>query len=592
MKTLRKTKIVCTLGPTASDVEVLCDLLKAGMNIARFNFSHGNHEYHLANVNNLRLASLSSGIPVALMLDTKGPEIRTGNLSPELKTITLVKDARIDLTTEDVPGNERLLSISYQKLPGEVSPGKRIFIADGIVELEVISVEGNTIHCEVRNGGEIGSKKNVNVVGVKTSLPAVTEKDIADIEFAAANNFDFIAASFVRKAADVIEIQKILRKAKSKALVIAKIEDEEGLENIHDIIRVSGGIMIARGDLGVQLKTEEIPLAQKRIITECNKAGKPVITATQMLDSMINNPRPTRAELTDVANAIFDGTDAVMLSGETANGKFPVLAVDTMHRIALTVEQSGEYISKNAHAMQSYSHHSHDTSTAIARAGCAVANDIAAAAILSPTRSGTTARLISHHRPRQTIIAATTDSQVQRQLLLNWGVYPICTETVTNSDEMIQNALEASQNNGYLTLMDKVVIIAGIPISSPMLTNTIKVHLVGNILTRGLRGFGPAASGRVVLAEDLSSAMMALKQDGTEILVAHTIDVSYLPLVKKLKGIVLEGISHVPWQAIIDTNPSISYISEVANALSSLEKNMMITLDPDEKIIYEGFISK
>ncbi|HQB62681.1 MAG TPA: pyruvate kinase, partial [Spirochaetota bacterium] len=320
---LRKTKIICTMGPSTNDIEVIKQLLSAGMNIARLNFSHSNHEYHKSMIEKIRKASSETRIPVAILLDTKGPEIRTGNIK-DGKTITLIRDKKIVLTTDEVEGTENLLSVSYKKLPEEVGPGKHIYIADGLVDLEVEKVVGNEIHCVVRNGSEIGSRKNVNVIGVKTSLPAITDQDEKDIIFGIGQKVDYIAASFMRKPSDVKEIRNILDRFNSPIHIISKIENEEGVENIDEIIRVSDGIMIARGDLGVQLKSEEIPIVQKRIILKCNKANKPVITATQMLDSMQNNLRPTRAEVSDVSNAVIDHTDAVMLSNETAVGKYPV----------------------------------------------------------------------------------------------------------------------------------------------------------------------------------------------------------------------------------------------------------------------------
>ena len=325
---LRKTKIVCTIGPAVRDQVHIQQLLLNGMNIARFNFSHGDHAYHLESMKIVREASHQTGIPVALMLDTKGPEIRTGQMKDD-RTVQLMTGKHLIVTTDEVEGTEECVSISYKNLPHEITPGKHIYIADGVIDLEVETVQGNAIHCLIRQGGTIGSRKNVNVIGVRTALPAITEKDEQDILFGIEQQVDFIAASFIRKSSDVLDIREILDKHQSNIHVIAKIEDEEGVENIDDIINVSNGIMVARGDLGVQLKTEDIPLVQKRIIQKCNTANKPVITATQMLDSMIHNPRPTRAEASDVANAIFDGTDAVMLSGETASGSYPVQAVHT-----------------------------------------------------------------------------------------------------------------------------------------------------------------------------------------------------------------------------------------------------------------------
>lgn len=407
---LRKTKIVCTLGPAVRDLAILKQLLTEGMNIARFNFSHGDHTYHQGTMEMLREASRQTAIPVASMLDTKGPEIRTGRTKHDA-TIPLVTGNRIILSTDDVEGTEDIISISYKNLPQEIVPGKHIYIADGVIDLEVEEIKGNAIHCFIKQGGDIGSRKNVNVIGVRTALPAITEKDEQDILFGIEQGVDFIAASFIRKSSDILEIRKILDEHHSKIHIIAKIEDEEGVENIDEIINLSNGIMVARGDLGVQLHTEDIPLVQKRIIQKCNIANKPVITATQMLDSMIHHPRPTRAEASDVANAIFDGTDAVMLSGETASGKYPVLAVQTMHKIALSIENCEEYHHKMAVYLER-SDQDQDIGTAVALSGFMVAENIDASAILTPTLRGNTPRLISKYKPQQAIIAATPSEDV------------------------------------------------------------------------------------------------------------------------------------------------------------------------------------
>jgi len=585
---LRKTKIVCTIGPASSDVNIIKQLLMAGMNVARLNFSHGDHEYHKANIEKIRLASKETGIPVAILLDTKGPEIRTGNIKNG-KTIKLVEGKKITLTTDEVEGTEEILSISYKKLPEEISVGKHIYIADGLIDLVVDDVKKNKIFCTIVNGGEIGSKKNVNVVGVKTSLPAITEKDEKDIIFGIGQKVDFIAASFIRKPTDIIEIRNILNSYNSKIDIIAKIEDEEGLENIDEIIRVSNGIMIARGDLGVQIKTEEIPLVQKRIILKCNKMNRPVITATQMLDSMINNPKPTRAETTDVANAIFDGTDAIMLSGETASGKYPVEAVKTMHNIALKVEQSPEYLEKCKNYFYFYNSQN-NVGESIAKAAFVVASDIKANAIITPTIHGNTPKLISKYRPMQNIIAATTSEETQKKLLLYWGIYSVITDLVSDSDIMLNNALQAALDNKYVNNFEKVVFVAGVPINSPAMLNLIKVHQIANILGTGKLGFGGRCSGKIVKAEDISEAILNIKGDGTEILLTRYIDDNFKPLIKNLKGIILEGYSAINWDDIKLINPEIVLISGVTKAFDHFENNLIVSLDSEAKVIYEGVI--
>lgn len=587
---LRKTKIVCTMGPAVDDVNTMKELLEAGMNIARFNFSHGNHEEHRNRINLLREASVVTGIPVALLLDTKGPEIRTGVIAGG-GTVELVRDAQIILTTDVIEGDANLLGVSYQNLPYEVIPGGHIFIADGLIDLEVTDIRDNRIHCIVRSGGTIGSRKNVNVPGVKTSLPAITEKDSADIRFGISMGMDFLAASFIRKPKDVQEIRSLIDRERGFMRIISKIEDQEGLENISEITRLSAGVMVARGDLGVQLETEQIPMAQKRIIRECNLQNKPVITATQMLDSMIINPKPTRAELTDVANAIFDGTDAVMLSGETANGKYPVRSVQTMHRIAVEIERSPEYIERSK---QYFFFHKTgtDIADAITKAAYVVATDVQASAIVSPSLRGNSPRLLSKYRPIQPVIAVTTSEVVYRQLLLNWGIHPLLAEYVNDSELMIQNALNLALKKGYIRRNEKVVTAAGIPMSSPIMMNTIKVHYLGNILNRGQRGFGTICSGRIIKAGNYEEAKQLLSFDGREILLLQSLDAHFLPLLKNIRGLIVEGKSGVPLEELREANPDLVLVSEVRDAFRQLEHKQSISIDGEEKIVYEGFLEE
>ncbi len=588
MAQLRKTRIVSTLGPACDDVSTMKDLLKAGINVARFNFSHGDHEEQAGRMKRIRQASAETGIPIALMLDTKGPEIRTGKVKGGGE-ITLHCGDEIVLTTEEVEGNKHRLFINYAQLPGDVSPGTHVFIADGLIDLEVKKVEGTEVHCVVRNGGNFGDKKNVNIPGVKVSLPAITEKDRQDILFAIRHEMDFIAASFIRTPQEVEEIRELLKEHNSQIHIVAKIENQQGIDNIDDIIRVSNGIMIARGDLGVQLSTEQIPLAQKRIIEKCIQQNKPVITATQMLDSMIYNPNPTRAELTDVANAIFDGADAVMLSGETANGRYPLRAVETMNRIALAVEQSPEYRQRNRRFFDP-NKTSSDIGHAIAKAAYIVAQEIDASAIVTPTLRGNSPRTLSNYRPVQNIIAVTTSQTAYRQLMLNWGIFPICTEQVHESEMMLQNALRLAMQHGFIKKPDRVVTAAGIPLNSPIPMNTIKVHFLGSILNRGHRGFGHLCSGTVVKAGTFEQARSRLKLDGSEILLTRYLSKEFTELLKHLKGVILEEDSAISPEEIYEINPGIVFIADVPEALSQFEDYQLVTLDGTEKIIYEGFL--
>ena len=588
MKAIRRTKIVCTLGPAVDTEPAVRELLEAGMNVARFNFSHGTHEEHRERIARTRKTSRETGIPVALLLDTKGPEIRTGRIRDDAK-FELSAGDRITITTEDVPGTRERISISYKQLPEEIPVGHHLYVADGLIDLEVEAVEGNDVSCVVRSGGTLGSRKNVNIPGIRVQLPAITEKDRADILFAIEEKMDFIAASFIRKPGDVDQIQQILREHESGIRVIAKIEDHEGLENIAEITRISDGVMVARGDLGVQLAIEEIPLAQKRIISLCNDQNKPVITATQMLDSMIENPRPTRAELTDVANAIFDGTDAVMLSGETATGRYPTESCATLDRIARAVEASREYQDRAVGRIP-LREESTDIGNAIAKATFVVATDVEAAAIIAPSLRGNSPRLLSKHRPSQAIIAVTTTEEVQRQLLLYWGIVPLVAEQVVDSEQMVQNAIRNALDRGLIARSDRVVTTAGVPLHSAIPMNTIKVHILGNVLNRGHDGFGGKVTGRVVKATDAEEARRRLRLDSSEILLIPVLTGDHIDMLSGLLGVVIEDRSQVSHDHILEANDALVVVSEVPNAVLAIEDGTTVTVDGEEKIIYEGVL--
>jgi len=588
MHSVRRTKIVCTLGPAVDSDAMIRGLLQAGMNVARLNFSHGNHVEHRERIARVRRISTEVGVPVALLLDTKGPEIRTGilenNASFELST-----GDEIIMTTEDVAGTRERIGISYKHLPDEVLPGNHIFVADGLIDLEVKKVEGCEVTCVVRSGGTLGNRKNVNIPGVRVQLPAITEQDKADILFAIEEEMDFIAASFIRTPRNVEEIRQILREGESPIRIIAKIEDRQGLDNIDEIIRVSDGIMVARGDLGVQLAVEEIPLAQKRIIAKCNAGNKPVITATQMLDSMIENPRPTRAELTDVANAIFDGTDAVMLSGETAAGAYPIKACETLHKVALSVEQSEEYNLRSKEFFDYYDPDP-DIGQAIAKATFFVASDVDAAAIIAPTLRGNTPRMLSKYRPIQIIIAVTTTEQVQRQLLLHWGIVPLVSGEVADSEAMVQNAIRNALDRGLIALSDRVVTTAGVPLHSAIPMNTIKVHILGNVLSRGQAGFGSKRTGRTVKVKNAAEAARRLRTDSGEVLLTQVLTGEFEDVLKRVAGVIVEEAPQISHERIRELNPEIACISQVPDALDSIENGITVTLDGDQKIVYEGTI--
>ena len=463
---IKKTKIVCTLGPASENEETLRELIKNGLNVCRLNFSHGSHEEHKGRMDLVKKLREELNMPTAILLDTKGPEIRTGKF--DVPEVFLEEGQTFTITMKDVIGDKERCTVSYKGLANDVKPGDTILIDDGLVGLTVKEVNNDDIVCEVQNSGIVKNHKGVNVPGVKVNLPAITEKDRSDIEFGIEQGIDFIAASFVRKVSDVLAIREILEENNAEHIkIISKIENQEGVENLDEIIEVSDGIMVARGDLGVEIPTEEIPVVQKLMIKKCNEAGKPVITATQMLDSMIRNPRPTRAEVTDVANAIYDGTDAIMLSGETAAGKYPVEAVKTMATIAKRAEETmrnrRDKINK-----------SKNVTDAISYATCTTAMDLEAKAILSSTASGHTARMVSKFRPDCPIVATTSNESVRRQLALTWGVLPLMREKSANIDQVIVNSIEAAKTSNYVSKDDVVVITAG----GGETTNLIKVEIV------------------------------------------------------------------------------------------------------------------
>ena len=472
---MRKTKIICTLGPSTDDEEVIRALIAAGMNAARFNFSHGTHESHRTRLLALRRVRDEMGAPVATILDTKGPEIRIKTFAQG--PITLERGQMFTLDTQDIPGDAHGVSVTYANLHNEVSPGCRILVDDGLIELVVQEIAGSEIRCLVENGGTLSSNKSINIPGVHILLPSLTEKDREDLRFAAENDFDFIAASFVRKASDVEDIRACLHEwGGDNIRIISKIENREGVENLDAIIAASDGIMVARGDLGVEIPAHEVPILQKRMIKATIRAGKPVITATQMLDSMIRNPRPTRAEVSDVANAVFDGTSCVMLSGETASGKYPVEALETMVRTAVAAEEAIDYWGR---FRENHVSSGGGTITdAITHSCCLTAMDLNASAILAPTQSGYTAKVISRFRPACPIIALCPNEKIRRQLAISWGVHPFLTGFVDSTDRLFSLAIEVARKEGTVRCGDTVVITAGIPIGESGTTNLIKAQEV------------------------------------------------------------------------------------------------------------------
>ena len=473
---MRKTKIICTMGPNTNDRAMMKRLAEEGMNIARFNFSHGSHEEQKGRMDLLKSVREEIGKPIAILLDTKGPEIRTGVLK-DGKKVMLEAGEMFTLTTEEIEGDAKKVSITYDGLAEDVEPGKRILIDDGLIELEVKTINGNEITCKVLNGGELGERKGVNVPNVPVRLPALTKKDREDIIFGVEQGIDFIAASFTRTAADILEIRKILEENGGKGInIIAKIENQQGVDNITDIIRVADGIMIARGDMGVEIPLEDVPVIQKDIIAQVYNAGKQVITATQMLDSMMKNPRPTRAETTDVANAIYQGTSAIMLSGETAAGKYPVEALQTMVKIACRTEDDVPY---NKMFSVRTKEQTTSVTAAISHATCMTAIDLKAKAIITVTHSGNTSRMVSKYRPGCLIVGCSPDERICRQLNMSWGVAPLYIKEEYSMEILLLHATEAAQKAGYVEEGDVVVLTVGVPLGRPGNTNLLKAAVVG-----------------------------------------------------------------------------------------------------------------
>jgi pyruvate kinase len=583
---MRKTKIICTVGPASENEETLTRLIEAGMNASRHNFSHGDHAEQGKRMALVKELRAKYNKPIAIILDTKGPEIRTGKF--EGGAVELKEGTPFTVyCSEEVLGNNTMCSVSYKDLYKDVKIGDSILIADGLVGLEVNSIEGTNIKCTVKNSGALGNNKNVNVPGVVTTLPAVTEKDEADLKFGIEQGVDIVAASFIRKAADVLHVRKVLQEnGGGDILIFSKIENHEGLHNIDEIIKFSDGIMVARGDLGVEIPTEDVPVAQKMIIEKCNAAGKPVITATQMLDSMIKNPRPTRAEASDVANAIFDGTDAIMLSGETANGKYPVETVVTMSKIAERAEMTLNYEEKLKRRRRN---HIPNVPNAISLATCNTAMDLNAAAIITATQSGHTAKIVSNYRPECPIIAVTPYWNIARKLALNWGVFPIVAEKMESTDELIEKSVKIAQEAGYVRNGDLVVIAAGIPVNYVGSTNMMKVHVVGDILVQGkpsgsVNGFGTAN-----VVHSLEEARENLQEGG--ILVVKELNKEWVELLDKVSGIITEQAS-VPSEISIDAmRREIPLISAAQGVTDIIKTGCFITIDVRRGIVYSGKVN-
>ena len=580
---MKKTKIVCTIGPASESEEILRGLIGAGMNVCRLNFSHGDHEEHLQRINRIKKVRREAGTHTAIMLDLKGPEIRTGKFKDGV--VDLKSGDKFTLTTRDVLGDENIVSISYDGLPNDIEVGSRILIDDGLVEFLVEDIiDGTDIVTSVVNYGELKDRKGVNIPNTKINLPALTDKDISDIIFGVENGVDFIAASFVRKADDVLAIRKILEENGGENIhIISKIENEEGLTNLDEIIAVSDGIMVARGDLGVEVSNERVPLAQKEIIRKTNYAGKPVITATQMLDSMIRNPRATRAEVNDVANAILDGSDAVMLSGETAAGKYPIEAVETMARIADNIEASQDFKKANARRKN---WEGNDSTNVISMSVCQIAEQLSANAVVAATASGATARAISKFRPNSTIVATTIEESVARKLSLVCWVNPYVSKESTFTDELIDRSIYSALKSGLVFEGDLIVLTAGIPVGVGVATNLIKVHTIGKIILQG-QAIGKSSVVGKVCKGNTVEELKDKFEDG-DILVADYTDAEIVDFIDRSSGIIVaEGglTSHAAISAIHFKKPAIIGASK---AMQTVEDGDIITLDAISGIVYEG----
>ncbi len=574
---MRKTKIICTLGPSTDQEGVLRELVANGMNVARFNFSHGSHEEHLGRFEKLKAIREELGLPVAALLDTKGPEIRLRDFKNG--TEMLEAGQTFTLTTREVEGTKEICSITYKDLPQDVQPGGTIMLDDGLIKLQIQTVNDTDIVCKVLNNGKIKNKKGVNVPGVHLSMPYMSQRDKDDIIFGIQQGYDFIAASFVRTAQDVYDIRNLLNQYDSNIRIIAKIENREGVNNIDSILAAADAVMVARGDLGVEIDFTELPGIQKTIIDRSFSFGKPIVTATQMLDSMIVNPRPTRAEISDVANAIYDGTSAIMLSGETAAGAYPVEALKTMSAIAERTEQEGFHL--RGRQMDS-NPGKISVSDATAHAACLTARDVNAAAIVTVSESGTTARLLSKYRPQQPIIACVMREQVQRQLSLSWGITPLMMSLAHSTDELIEMSTALAKENGYLHNGELAVVTAGVPVGVSGTTNMIKIHMVGNCLATGV-GVGrenadvTSATGKACVCRTLEEVRAKFKPG--MVLVVPSTSNEMLSYVRDAAALVVEEPGLNSHAAIAGKALLKPTVVGAAGATSHIRDGLMVAVD-------------
>ncbi|OHQ31614.1 MULTISPECIES: pyruvate kinase [Staphylococcus] len=582
---MRKTKIVCTIGPASESEEMLEKLMKAGMNVARLNFSHGSHEEHKARIDTIRKVADRLGKTIGILLDTKGPEIRTHDMKDGL--IMLEKGKEVIVSMSQVEGTPEKFSVTYEDLINDVQVGSYILLDDGLVELQVKDIDKTKgeVKCDILNTGELKNKKGVNLPGVKVNLPGITDKDADDILFGIKEDVDYIAASFVRRPSDVLDIREILERENNHNITIfPKIENQEGIDNIEEILEVSDGLMVARGDMGVEIPPESVPIVQKDLIRKCNKLGKPVITATQMLDSMQRNPRATRAEASDVANAIYDGTDAVMLSGETAAGLYPEEAVKTMRNIAVSAEAAQDY-------KKLLSDRTKLVETSLVNAiGVSVAHtalNLNVKAIVAATESGSTAVTISKYRPHSDIIAVTPSEHTARQLALVWGAYPVIKKGRKTTDDLLNNAVATAVETGRVTIGDLIIITAGVPTGEKGTTNMMKLHLVGDEIAKG-QGVGRGSVvGKTVVANSASDLEGVDLSES--VIVTNSVDETLVPYIEQAVGLITEENGITSPSAIIGLEKSIPTIIGVENATKELKDGILVTVDAAQGKIFEGY---
>jgi pyruvate kinase len=578
---MRRTKIVATIGPVSEQLEMLVKLLEAGVNVFRLNFSHGNQEEHGGRIERIRQACHQTGKTAAILIDLKGPEIRLGTFAEG--KIMLTEGDTFTMTTREVEGDQSRVWVQYPEIVKDVPVGGYLLLDDGNITLQATEVTDTDIVTKVIVGGPLSNRKKCNLPGTRVSLPALADKDVADIQFGVRMGVDFVAGSFIRKAADVLEIRKVIEDAGGNQHIISKIESQEGFDELEAILEVSDGLMVARGDLGVEVPTEEVPIMQKHMIERCNQMGKPVITATQMLESMITKPRPTRAEASDVANAIMDGTDAIMLSAESAAGQYPIEAVRTMHQIAQRTEAALDYVGILDRKRRTGTL---DTVTdAISHATVTTAIDLGAAAIISATRSGFTARMVSKYRPAAPVIAVTPDEAVARKLQLVWGVKTVIKQETPDTDSLIDRAVEGALETGIVNTGDLVVITAGVPVAVTGTTNMIKVHTVADILAKGT-GIGRTSvtgPARIVTSEK----DLARVAEG-DILICRATDAEYVPAMERCAGVVTEEGGLTSHAAVVGLSLGKPVIVGAHDAIARITDGTVVTLDVARGVVLRG----